>query len=429
MKSNLKTINLFFTSSIIMSGILAPINIMFYSRLIFEPMNTFDYIFLIVSFFILIFVSHFLVKHILVSLVAGWTCQIIGNILLGMVLSINPEEISSSLKYNFNLFGTTFTFAAITIPLVMYLYSGLLILGCGFQYQYNNRQSHETGCVPRSFHVIIAMGLSFTINGLLLFINGATTYNIFLVSPVASIMGIYSIFMIIKKDDKVSITSDIKNKAEMSRNTISIPSIFLKGLVLFLFSVLSVLLIGFSNLALYSNIIIQYKQIYFSSTILITALFLMVFLSIKRILHTKFKNESSSKIIRLLTSDLFILSIISIIVINIIGLNAFSPDWEFNLVFQLIGNAFLLGFLIYAGCRIMQEYIDIPGSFALLYGFLIYATGYFSRIPLRTDEMWNQWDLYGALLLVIAIIFPICVLIITNFTNRYSREIVGMEGK
>ena len=145
MKSKIQTSIVFLITSILLSGLLVPLNIMFYSRYIFEPMYILDYIVLVLGFIIFIVLCHFLVKYQIFSFVIGWVTQIIANSLLSMVLSVNPEDISSSLKFDVNLFGYETTFAGITIPLILFLFSGLLILSSGFKFLYDNKDFQNNG--------------------------------------------------------------------------------------------------------------------------------------------------------------------------------------------------------------------------------------------------------------------------------------------
>lgn len=391
-----------FLASAILSGFLAPFNLMFYSRNFLGDLGILDYSILGGSVLIGLLLIAIFQRYAKIILFLGEGLLLIANIIITNVISINFNNLTASGAFAFFMFGESITIARITLPLILFIFSGLFMLGStmdliSFSNLFNQRTDFE-----RLKFIGLSVLLAFLLNAIIRSIDIQSVYMIFFIAPTGIIISTYSYLFLRFKGQIMTFSSSLRdqNKYFLGTNKPKrgFTSTIGKGFVFFFLSIAVTINLGIANLSVFplanlnNSILIWVLTLFFSAG----GSFCLVLLGKKARI------------------EIFLMLIISILPI-ISFILSYYPLIPYNLIITSIIYGVDMGVLVVIICRIIAEKTDMPGTMTAFTFLLLVIVGYISRTPLYREEVWDQKTIFLPIL--------VCCLFIAIFTTWLIKKI------
>jgi hypothetical protein len=208
-----------FFGSALLSGFLAPYNLMFYSRDFLDEIGIIDYIIIAVSILIALFLIAILQRYAKITFLVSTSIMILVNIVIPNVLSINSNNISTSGTTTITLFGDMLIIGKITIPLIIFIISGLFMVSSNMEILSYSDFYNKKSSIDRIKFIGLGVAFAFAMNGIIRAIDLTTVYSIFIIVPTGAILSVYTYFYI---QYKFSILTFTPITNQTSKNIIGI---------------------------------------------------------------------------------------------------------------------------------------------------------------------------------------------------------------
>lgn len=421
----------FFLAAGLLGGFLAPFNLMFYSRNFLGDLDILDYIILGCSGLIGLLLIAMFQRYAKIILFLGEGTLLIANVVITNVISINSNNLTASGSFSLLIFGESITLARITLPLVLFIFSGLFMLGAtmdlvSFSDLFNQKTKSE-----RSKFLGLSISLAFILNSIIRAININSVDSIFLIAPTGIILSTYSYAYLRFKGKILSYSQNLDDNNNKNKNFslgISKPKrgfalSICKGILFSFFSIIVTLNLIIANLSVFPLANLNDSISLLVLTLLSSAIGcfgLIVLLNYKSIQRNSksdpnTKNDNQIKFLLILVSILFCLPIFSFIL-------SYHPDISYNLIVTSIIYGLDMGLLVFFLGRMIADKTDMPGTVTAFSFLLLIIVGYISRTPLYRAEVWAESVIFLPILAVCLIIAIFTTWLILKIPDKFSSE-------
>ena len=362
--------------------------------------------------------------------IIGLVLHSIGNIMLGNFSSLSSIGVKSSNSFSFSLFNLDMSLKSTTIPLMLFITGGIISLSYGVKLISSVQEFSAKNIMDKVKIIHISTIFALSLYIFIRSFDGEYVYNLFLVSPITSILGIYALNYLKSFEKSNENNQDIKRPDEVIINpakkmiktnkVITLLNSLMIGVVNFILIVIVSLLNGLSGLSLFNQEKIYNIHSYLVLSQITSAILLLIILLVITIQKVR-----EFKLIAVIFQNISACLIIACIVLYIQCIAAFNPEIVKNINIQIILSGVVFGLIIISFLNHSLLKSRNPSMFIGIFSLIFINSAYITKIPTKVGEMWSEWSIYSNIL--IGILVLLSIISVYSFIS-YFKEIKKIKG-